>query len=142
MQMTRGEALLVLAAIRIQAHLKGRSPTIAEVAGILDRSETQVRLQLNALSDMGAAEVVDSAYESHAVIVDHLQVEHLTEEAGPALSEDLKDFERRQREEAAKLARLFDSGQYEQKQKDQQQQMDEDFKSFQKQKPRNPFGDD
>jgi len=142
MQMTRDEALLVLAAIRVQGHLKERSPTLAEVAEILDRSETEVRLQLNVLGELGASKIVDSAYESHVEIVDHLQVEHLTEAAEPALSEDLKDFDRRQREEADRLANLFDSGDHQKNQQEQQDQMDVDFKKFQKQKPRNPFGDD
>ncbi|MFT5234027.1 MAG: hypothetical protein ACI9UK_001188 [Candidatus Krumholzibacteriia bacterium] len=142
MQMTRDEAQLLLAAIRVKAHLQGRSPTVTEVADLLDRSETEVRLQLNTLAELGAAKIIDSAYESHAEIVDYLQVEHLSAEAGPALSEDLKNFERSQQQEADRLAKLFDSGDHQKKDKEQRESMDEDFKSFQSQKPKNPFGDE
>ena len=114
----------------------------AEVADLIDRSETEVRLQLNSLAELGAAKIVDSAYESHAEIVDYLQVEHLSAEAGPALSEDLKDFERSQQQEADRLAKLFDSGDHQKKHQEQQDSMEEDFKSFQNKKPKNPFGDD
>ena len=140
--MTRQEAHLLLAAIRVQSHLKERSPTPAELAELLDMSETQIRLQLVFLQDLGAADIVESAFESHAEILDHTQVDSLTAESGPALSEDLKDFDRRKQEEAERMANLFESGEYEQQQQDKLGRMDEELKDFQRQKPVNPFGDD
>ncbi len=140
--MTRQEAHLLLAAIRVQAHRKERSPTPAELAELLDMSETQVRLQLVFLQELGAADIVDSAFESHAEILDHALVESLPAESGPALSEDLKDFDRRKQEEAERMANLFESGEHERQQQDKLGQMDEQLKNFQKQKPVNPFGDD
>ncbi len=140
--MTRNEAHLLLAAIRVQTHLKDRSPTPAELAELLNRSETQVRLQLVFLQDIGAADLVDSAFESHAVVCDYLRVETLTEDAGPALDEELKDFDRRQQEEAERMAHLFDSGEHERQHQEKLSRMDEDLQQFRRKKPANPFGDD
>jgi hypothetical protein len=140
--MTRHEAHLLLAAIRVQSHLKERSPTPAEVAELLDLSESAVRLQLVFLQDLGAVDLVDSAFATHAEIGDHLQVETLGESAGPALSEDLKAFDRRKQEESERMAHLFDSGESEQERQDKLGRMDEELKEFRRQKPANPFGDD
>ncbi len=142
MNMTRHEAHLLLAAIRVQSHLKERSPTPAEVADLLDLSESTVRLQLVFLQDLGAVDLVESAFATHAEIGDHLQVENLGESAGPALSEDLKDFDRRKQEESERMAHLFDSGESEQERQDKLSRMDEELKEFRRQKPANPFGDD
>jgi len=142
MNMTRDEAHLLLAAIRVQAHLQGRSPTPAEVATLLDRSETEVRLQLVFLQDLGAADLVDSAFASHAEVRDHLLVDTLPEAAGPALSEDLKDFDRRQQEEAERMAHLFDSGEHTREQEEKMDRMDEELREFRHKKPPNPFADE
>ena len=142
MNMTRHEAQLLLAAIRVQSHLKERSPTPAEVAELLDMSESAIRLQLVFLQDLGAVDLVDSAFATHAEIRDEHQVEGLEETAGPALSEDLKDFDRRKQEESERMAQLFDSGESEQQRQDKLGKMDEELKEFRRQKPANPFGDD
>jgi len=140
--MTRQEAQLLLAAIRVEAQRQERSPTAAELAELLDMSETQVRLQLVFLQELGAADIIDSAFESHAEVLDHTLVESLPAESGPALSEDLKDFDRRQREEAERMANLFESGEHDRRQQDKLGRMDEELKDFQRQKPVNPFGDE
>ncbi len=73
---------------------------------------------------------------------DHLAVEELPEAGGPAIADDLEDFDRRKREEKSKMAHLFESGEHEQRQQDKLKQMDQDLASFRKKKPANPFGDD
>lgn len=142
MKMTRQEAQLLLAAIRVEAHRQERSPTPAELAELLDMSETQVRLQLVFLQELGAADIIDSAFESHAEVLDDTLVDSLSAESGPALSEDLKDFDRRQQEEAERMANLFESGEHDRRQQEKLGRMDEELKDFQRQKPVNPFGDD
>ena len=142
MNMTRQEAHLMLAAIRVQAHLKERSPTPAEVADLLDISQTEARLKLVFLQELGVVDLVDSAFESHVEIGDHLRVEELSSDSGPALSEDLKDFDRRQREEADRMAHLFDSGDHEKLRQDKLNRMDEELAEFRGKKPTNPFGDE
>ena len=140
--MTRSEGHLAVAGIRVLEHLNGRSPTPAELADLLDLSESAVRLWLNRLQDLEAVALVDSAYETHVEIKDHHQVEHLDEAAGPAISESLAEFDRKKEEEARRMANLFDSGEHEKKRREKIDAMDEDLRSFRKQKPTNPFGDD
>ncbi len=77
MKSTRHDAHLLLAAIRVQAHLLERSPTPAELAELLNRSETEIRLQLVFLQDLGAVDLVESAFATHAEIRDHMLVEEL-----------------------------------------------------------------
>lgn len=142
MKLMRQDAHLLLAAIRVQAHLLERSPTPAELAELLDRSETEIRLQLVFLQELGAVDLVESAFATHAEIRDHLLVEDLTATEGPALSEDLKDFDRRKQEEAERMAHLFDSGEHERQHQEKLGKMDDELKDFRRRKPVNPFGDD
>lgn len=141
-KMTRSEAHLILAAIRVLDHLNQRPPTPAEIADLIQEAESSVRLRLSMLQDMGAAVLVDSAYETHAEIKDYAQVENLDEDDGPAISEDLAAFDRMKEEEAEKMAHLFDSGEHEDRRQEKLAEMDNDLKQFRKKKPVNPFGDD
>ena len=141
-KMTRGEAHLILAAIRVLDHTKGRLPTPAEIADLIQEPETSVRMKLSMLHDMGAAVLVESAFETHAEIRDHTLVEQLDEEAGPAISEDLAAFDKQKEEEAERMAHLFDSGEHEERRRKKLEDMDEDLRKFRREKPANPFGDD
>ena len=140
-KMTRNEAQLLLAGIRVLNHLNGRSPTPEELADLLQQSASSVMLHLAFLDDLGVVAMVKSAFETHAEIRDHLAVEELPAEGGPAISEDLREFDRRKSEEAEKMSKLFESGEHEKKQQDKMDQMGEDLKDFKKRKPINPFGD-
>ena len=141
-KMTRDEAQLLLAGIRVLHHLNGRSPTPEELADLLEQPTSSVRLQLAYLDDLGVAALVKSAFETHAEIRDHLAVEELPAEGGPEISEDLREFDRRKSEEAEKMSNLFESGEHQKKQQDKMDQMGEDLKDFKKRKPINPFGED
>ena len=140
--MTRQEAHLLLAGIRVLTHTGQRPPTPEQLAELLELPDSAVRLQLTQLAELGAVALVTSAYETHAEVRDHLLVEELSEEAGPAIADDLEAFDRRKREESEKMAHLFDSGEHEQRQSDRLRKMDEDLRTFRKKKPHNPFGDD
>jgi hypothetical protein len=140
--MTRNEAHLLLAGIRVWGHLNERSPTPEELADLLQMSASSVRLQLTFLEDMGAAGLVRSAFETHAEIRDHLLLEKLPVEGGPEISEDLKAFDRRKSEEAEKMSKLFESGEHEEENKRKLERMGEELKDFRKKKPANPFGED
>jgi hypothetical protein len=140
--LTRDEAQLLLSGVRVLSHLKGRSPTPEELADLLQQSASSVRLQVAFLGDLGAIGLVKSAYESHVEIRDHLAVESLPEKGGPEISQDLRDFDRRKAEEADRMAKLFDSGEHQQKQRKKMDQMGENLKDFRKKKPVNPFGDE
>lgn len=141
-KMTRGEAHLILAAIRVLSHLLRRPPTPAEIADLIQEPESSVRLQLSLLQDLGAAVLVDSAYETHVEIKDHSLIEKFDEDDGPAISEDLAAFDRMKEEEAEKMAHLFDSGEHEDRHQKKLAEMDDELKQFRKKKPSNPFGDD
>ena len=140
--MTRTEAHLLLAAIRVLNHLNGRSPTPEEIAELLEESPSAVRLQLAFLDERGVVALVKSAFETHAEIRDHLVAEELPAEGGPEISEDLRQFDIRKSEEAEKMSKLFDSGEHKKQQKKKLDQMSEDLEDFRKKKPINPFGDD
>jgi len=127
-KMTRSEAQLILAAIRVLGHLHQRPPTPAEIADLIQEPESSV--------------LVDSAYETHVEIKDHSLVEQLDEDDGPAISEDLAAFDRMKEEEAEKMAHLFDSGEHEDLRQKKLADMDDELKQFRKEKPANPFGDD
>ena len=139
--LSRDEARLILAAIRVLSHLNQKPPTPEEVADLLEMSGSAVRLQLSQLEDLGAAALVTSAFETHAEVRDHLLAEQLPEEAGPAISEDLREFDRRKQEETDRMSRLFDSGEHQEQQRKKLQDMDKELKGFRKKKPPNPFGD-
>lgn len=140
--LTRQEAHLLLAGIRVLSHLEGRPPTPEELAELLQLPDSAVRLHLAFLEDRGAVALVKSAYETHCEIRDHFQVEELPTESGPEISRDLEDFDRRKKEEAEKMAHLFDSGEHEDQQRRKLEQMDQELDSFRRKKPKNPFGDE
>ena len=141
-RLPRADAHLLLAGVRVLAHRLGRGPTPEELAELLGSAESQVRLQAAALQDLGAIALVSSAYETHLEVRDHLTVEQLEAGEGPAIGDDLRAFDVRKREEAEKLAHLFDSGEHEKQRQDQLQQMDDDLRDFRRRKPRTPFGED
>ncbi len=136
------EAHLLAAAIRVLENRQQRPPTPEEMAELLDLSESAVRLQLNALSDLGIFHLVESAFAVHVEIKDYLLIEDLSDTAGPAISEDLAAFDRKKEAEARRMANLFDSGEHEATRKDRLDKMDQELKEFKGKKPLNPFGDD
>ena len=140
-ELDRQSAHLVIAAIRVLAHRLGRSPTPEEVAELLELPAATVRLYATRLQDMGAAVLVESAYEVHLEIADHRLVDDLADERTEELAADLADFDRRKREEADQMARLFEDGTFARERQDKLDRMGEELGSFPR-KPRNPFGDD
>lgn len=141
-KLTRGEAHLLLAGIRVLSHLADRPPTPAQLAELLEASESAVRLQLAVLQDVGAISLVESAFETHAEVADYSAVEQFDVEAGPEISEDLRAFDQKKREEAEKMSHLFESGEHEKDRQDKIDRMGDELDEFRKKKPLNPFGDD
>lgn len=141
-RLARNEGHLFVAGVRVLAHRLGRGPTPQELADLLASNESQVRLQAATLEDLGAIALVNSAFETHLELRDHLRLELLEEGDAPAISDALRDFDDRKREEAEKMARLFDTGEAEQQRQDQLKRMDDDLRDFRRKRPRNPFGED
>ena len=141
-QMTRNEAHVILAGIRVLSHLKDIPPTPEEVAELLEKAPTLIRLQLTFLKGLGAVALVQSAYQEHVEIRDYLAIEKLDNEAGPEISEDLRAFDERKKAEVEKMAHLFESGESENARREKHDRMDRDLKDFKKKRPANPFGED
>ncbi len=141
-ELTRNEAHLLVAAIRILEYRNQKLPLPGEVADLMELSESAVRLQLNSLAELGIVVLVDSAFETHVEIKNYLLIEDLSAEAGPEIADDLAAFDLKKEEEARKMANLFESGEHEKKRQDRLSQMDQDLKEFKGRKPVNPFGED
>ncbi len=141
-RLTRNEAHLMVAAIRVLDHREQRPPTPLEIADLLERSESAVRLDLNTLADLRIVLLVESAYEIHAEVKNYLLVEELDLEAGPQISDDLAAFDREKEEEAERMANLFESGEHEKIRQDRHDRMDQELDDFKNRKPINPFGED
>ncbi len=139
---TRNEGHLLAAGVRVLSHLHGRSPTPEELAELLQLSAGAVRLQVAHLAEIGALVQVTSAFENHVELGDVALLDGLPDTDGPAISEDLKAFDRRKQEETEKMSRLFESGEMEQRRRRKMEEMERGLGSFKKKKPRNPFGGD
>lgn len=140
-KLTRHEAHLLVAGIRVLDHQLQRPPSPKELADLLDLPESSVRLQVNLMADLEIILVIESAFESHVEIKDYRQIESLDNEAGPAISDDLAAFDRRKEEENERLANLFDSGEHERVRQDRLKKMEDELGGFKGKKPPNPFGD-
>ncbi len=141
-ELNRGDAHLLVAAIRVLEHKLDRPPEPAEMASLLDLDESSVRLRINLMNERGIVQVVESAFATHVEVKEHKLIEELPEESGPAISEDLAAFDRRKEEEARRMANLFESGEHERKRQEKLRRMDEELGGFRKgPKPPNPFGD-
>lgn len=140
-RVTREEGHLVVAAIRVLAHREERPPRPEEVAALLGMAPEVLRARMAALAEIGVLAVIESAFDTHVEIRDHLRLEEL--EAGAqsrALDEDLADFDRRQQEAAERMSRLFDEGDHERRQAERIRKMEDELRDFRQRKPRNPFG--
>lgn len=142
-RVTREDGHLVVAAIRVLAHREERPPRPEEVAVLLGLAPEVLRARMAILAEAGVLAMIESAFDTHLEIRDHLRLEEL--EAGAqsrALDEDLADFARRQQEQAAKMSRLFDEGDHERRQAERVRKMEEELRDFRQRKPRNPFAAD
>ncbi len=140
--MSRKEGHLILAGIRVLVHGLERAPTPEELADLLGMASSSVRLQISTLANMGAVALVESAFETHVEVRDHLVVDELPEGEGPAISEDLKAFDEKRRQENERMSHLFETGEQAAEQKERHEKMDEELQSFRNRKTINPFGED
>ena len=140
---SREEGHLILAAVRILSHRAGTPPTIDAVAELLGMPPETVRLKVSALQEIEAIVVVDSAYERHLEVGVHTAVDDLVPEADrTGMDEALADFDRRKLEEHERMERLFDDGDHEKKRRERIKEMEGGLFGGEREKPRNPFGDD
>ena len=82
------------------------------------------------MQDIGAAILVESAFDTHLEIGDHLKVEDLAAETATEMSADLAAFDRKKAEEADRMAHLFDDGEFERRRREKLDRMGADLDSF------------
>ncbi len=122
---TREDGHLVVAAIRVLAHRDGTPPALDAVAELLGMPPEALRVKLIELQRRGIVAQVESAYALHLEVRDHLALEDLEPEAQTtAIDDELADFDRRKREEADRMAHLFDSGEHDREQGRKLEKMD------------------
>jgi hypothetical protein len=137
------EGHLVVAAIRVLSHLRGRAPRPEEIAEQLELPAAIVGVWLQELAALHVVAIVESAFDVHVEIRDHLRLEELEhhEQAGD-LSADLADFDRRKQEESERMEKLFQDGDHQKRQAERLRKMGDELRDFQRRKPRNPFDED
>jgi hypothetical protein len=132
---TQSEAHLVVAAIRVLIHRDGSAPRPDDIAELLQLPPAVLRVQLAALQDRGVVAIVESAFDTHVEIRNHLAIEDLAAaETDGALSEDLADFDRRKQAEAEKMEKLFSDGDHRRRQSERMDKMDAELQDFGKKK--------
>ncbi|MDZ4805561.1 MAG: hypothetical protein SGI90_11940 [Candidatus Eisenbacteria bacterium] len=90
---SRDEGLVLVAAVRVQAHRDGRSPTLDDVAALLAMPHELLRVLVIGLEDRGILKQLTNAFETRLDIVNAGAVEELPPAgSGPRLSAELDDF--------------------------------------------------
>jgi hypothetical protein len=137
---SREEGHLIVAAIRLLQHREGRSPRPEELAELLEWPAAALRVHLVALQKEGVVALVESAFDTHVEIRDHLRLEELATAAEATdLETELANFDRRKQEETERMGRLFSEGEPARRQAERLQKMDKELQDFRKRKPRDPF---
>ena len=140
---TREEGHLIVAAIRILSHREGTLPGYDETAEMLRMQPETLRMKVSELETAGVLMRVESAWDVHLEIRDHLLLEELEPEAQTAAMEDeLAAFDLRKQEEAERMSRLFSDGDHEKRLREKIDEMDDGLFRHQRGKPANPFDKD
>ncbi len=140
---SREEGHLIVAAIRLLQYRENRSPRPEELAELLDWPAAALRVHLVALQKQGVVALVDSAFDTHVEIRDHLKLEELKPAAEASdLETELADFGRRKQEETERMGRLFSEGEPARRQAERHKRMEQELQDFHKRKPRDPFAKD
>jgi hypothetical protein len=137
------QAHLVVAAVRVLEHQKGRPPSVDEVATLLEQSREVMGHQIRSLESLDILHTVKSPFDLLVELRDHLKIEELPlEESGPGFQDEVEDFHRKFEEKQKKLQNLFESGEREQRQKSRFADLDEELDRFRSPRRPNPFGED
>lgn len=84
------DAHLFVAAVRILEHSKGRSPSLKEIADMLDLSSEETARISRRLDDAGIIRTAVSGTEERFYIIDHILIENLPKEVkAPAMMEEV-----------------------------------------------------
>lgn len=134
---------LVVAAVRILENREHHPPTDDEIAALLRWHPEQTGLITRGLAEAGILRAVKTPYDTRYEVHEHLELENLPRgDEGPGFADELAEFDRRSQQEQEKLEKLFESQDHEKQRRKRVRSLDEEFGSFKKGKPRNPFGED
>lgn len=87
------EGHLILAAIRILEHRMGTPPDVENICQMLELSIEQGNRICNKLSEKGVIRILSGAFGTKVDIADHLLIESLRAEDGPAaIQDDIEKF--------------------------------------------------
>ncbi len=129
------EGHLVVAAIRILEHREKRPPAIDEIGAFLSRSSEIAHLFVRGLEARGVVRVVQTPFETHVEIIDHLALETLERgERSSGFGEALDEFEEKKRKQKEDMEAFFASGGVDKKKKEELDKLSDAFRKFQKQK--------
>ena len=124
-----------VAAIRVLQYRLKRPPTLDEIAEALGSKPELTNHRLRALASLGIVAIVESPFETHFSVRDHLALEKLPVEVSEAgLSEAVQDFRKRQAEKADEMIRMFDEGDPNKERRERTEKQAQDLRGFQPKK--------
>lgn len=128
---SRDEGLLLVAAVRVQAHRDGRPPQLEDVAMLLAMPHELLRVLVIALEDRGILRQLTNAFETRLEIVDGLAVEELPPAgSGPRLGAELDDFRKAFQVKQDDLKKTFGAAALQKKTDDKMDKMAEQLRKF------------
>jgi len=137
------QAHLLASAVRVLEHQLSRSPSVDEVAKLLQQSREVTGHQIRALETLQILRTIKSPFDVHVELHDHRKIEELpVEESGPGFQDEVEDFHRKFEEKQKELQNLFDTGEQEARQKARFADLDSELGKFRSPRRPNPFGDE
>ncbi|HEX7878262.1 MAG TPA: hypothetical protein VF720_02565 [Candidatus Eisenbacteria bacterium] len=128
---SRDEGLLLLAAIRVRAHLDGRPPLQENVADLLDMPHELMRVLAIGLEDRGILKMLTNAFEVRLDIVNAALVDDLPAAGtGPRLGTELDDFRKAFQAKQDDLKKSFGKEALQKKTDEKMSAMEEKLRQF------------
>ncbi len=139
-QPSRSKAHLTVAAIRLLAYRESRPPGPEEIAHVLGWGDAETLVILRQLVDAGILLMHETPFEVRFEIADHRLVDELPEgtEEGE-LRQEVERFQRQTQTRQEEMERMFQSGETEQRRKQEIADLAKQFAEFRKKKPRPPI---
>jgi hypothetical protein len=137
------QAHLLVAAVRVLEHQCNRSPSVEEVAQLLQQSREVTGHQVRTLESLQILHTIKSPFDLHVEVQDHRLIEDLpVEENGPGFQDEVEDFHRKFEQKQKELQNLFDTGAHQERQKARFENLDSELSKFRSPRRPNPFGEE
>ena len=136
---SRDEGLLLVAAVRVQAHRDGRPPLAEDVADLLAMPRELLTVLVLGLEDKGILKQLTNAFETRLDIVNAGLIDELPAAgSGPRLGNELDDFRKAFQQKQDDLKKSFGKEALQKKTDEKMSAMEEKLRQF-KQKPQTPM---